>query len=162
MARHLIPQLLLSIALSLSTMAYAETITGRVVGVSDGDTLTTLDPTNTQFIIRLAAIDAPEKAQPFGQRGKQQLSDLCFGKSASIQVISTDRYGRSVGDVDCAGVNANEVMVQSGLAWVYRKYDKGHEHFYAIEEEARNTRRGLWADDNPTPPWEWRKSKRNH
>lgn len=162
MARHLIPQLLLSIALSLSTMAYAETITGRVVGVSDGDTLTTLDPTNTQFKIRLAAIDAPEKAQPFGQRGKQQLSDLCFGKSASIQVISTDRYGRSVGDVDCAGVNANEVMVQSGLAWVYRKYDKGHEHFYAIEEEARNTRRGLWADDNPTPPWEWRKSKRNH
>lgn len=162
MARHLIPQLLLSIALSLSTMAYAETITGRVVGVSDGDTLTILDSTNTQFKIRLAAIDAPEKGQPFGQRGKQQLSDLCFGKSASIQVISTDRYGRSVGDVDCAGVNANEVMVQSGLAWVYRKYDKGHEHFYAIEEEARNTRRGLWADDNPTPPWEWRKSKRNH
>jgi len=161
MTSHLIPQLLLSVALSLSTMAYAETITGRVVGVSDGDTLTILDSTNTQYKIRLAAIDAPEKAQPFGQRGKQKLSDLCFGKSANVQVISTDRYGRSVGDVDCAGVNANEVMVQSGLAWVYRKYDKGHEHFYAIEEDARNVRLGLWAHDNPTPPWEWRKSERN-
>ena len=162
MTIYIIRHILLSLILSLSAIAHAETITGRVVGVSDGDTLTVLDASNTQYKIRLAAIDAPEKAQPFGQRGKQKLSDLCFGKSASIQVISTDRYGRSVGDVDCAGVNANEVMVQSGLAWVYRKYDKGHEHFYAIEEEARNTRRGLWADDNPTPPWEWRKSKRNH
>jgi len=162
MARHLIPQLLLSVALSVSTMAYAETIIGRVVGVSDGDTLTILDSSNTQFKIRLAAIDAPEKAQPFGQRGKQKLSDLCFGKSASIQVISTDRYGRSVGDVACAGINANEVMVRSGLAWVYRKYDNGHEHFYAIEEDAKSVRRGLWADDNPTPPWEWRKANRNH
>lgn len=162
MTSHLIPQLLLSVALSLSTIAYAEIITGRVVGVSDGDTLTVLDSNNTQFKIRLAAIDAPEKAQPFGQRGKQKLSDLCFGKSASIQIISTDRYGRSVGDVDCAGVNANEMMVQSGLAWVYRKYDKGYGHLYGLEEDARNTRRGLWADDNHTPPWEWRKAKRNH
>ncbi|MDP3211912.1 thermonuclease family protein [Methylotenera sp.] len=161
MTSHLIPQLLLSVALSLSTMAYAETITGRVVGVSDGDTLTILDQSNTQFKIRLAAIDAPEKAQPFGQRGKQKLSDLCFGKSANVQVISTDRYGRSVGEVDCAGVNANEVMVQSGLAWVYRKYDKGYGHLYGLEDDARNARRGLWADDNPTPPWEWRKAKRN-
>jgi endonuclease YncB( thermonuclease family) len=162
MARHLIAQLWISVALSLSTMAYAETITGRVVGVSDGDTLTILDSTNTQLKIRLAAIDAPEKAQPYGQRGKQKLSDLCFGKSASVQVISIDRFERPVGDIDCAGVNANEMMVQSGLAWIDPRYDKGHEHFYAIEEDARSVRRGLWADDNPTPPWEWRKAKRNH
>jgi len=162
MTIYIIRHILLSLILSLSAIAHAETITGRVVGVSDGDTLTILDSTNTEYKIRLAAIDAPEKAQPFGQRGKQKLSDLCFGKSASIQVISTDRYGRSVGDVDCAGVNANEVMVQSGLAWVYRKYDKGYGHLYGLEEDARNTRRGLWSDNNPTPPWEWRKSKRNH
>jgi endonuclease YncB( thermonuclease family) len=162
MTIYFIRHILLSLILSFSAIAHAETITGRVVGVSDGDTLTILDPSNTQFKIRLAAIDAPEKTQPFGQRGKQKLSDLCFGKSASIQIISTDRYGRSVGDVDCAGVNANEVMVQSGLAWVYRKYDKGYGHLYGLEEDARNARRGLWADDNPTPPWEWRKAKRNH
>lgn len=143
-------------------MAYAETITGRVVSVSDGDTLTILDSNNTQFKIRLVAIDAPEKVQPFGQRGKEKLSDLCYGKNVSVKVISIDPYGRSVGDVDCGGIKANEAMVQSGLAWVYRKYDKGYGHLYGLEDEARVDRRGLWTDGNPTPPWEWRKTKRNN
>jgi len=156
-----ISQILLSLALTFSTIACAETITGRVVSVSDGDTLTILDSSNTQFKIRLAAIDAPEKAQPFGQRGKQKLSDLCYGKRASVEVISTDRYGRYVGDIDCEGNNANEVMVQSGLAWVYRMYDKGYGHLYRVEDDAKNNRRGLWLDENPIPPWEWRKAKRN-
>lgn len=153
--------LLLALSLSFSTFAYSEAINGRVVGISDGDTLTLLDTGNSQFKIRLAAIDAPEKAQAFGQRAKQKLSDLCYGKTANVQVVSIDRYGRTVGDVDCAGINANEVMVKSGFAWVYRKYDKGHEHLYGLEEEARNARRGLWADPNPTAPWDWRKAKRN-
>lgn len=162
MAKHLFHQLLLSVALSTHTMAYAETITGRVVSVSDGDTLTILDSNNTQFKIRLVAIDAPEKVQPFGQRGKEKLSDLCYGKNVSVKVISIDPYGRSVGDVDCGGIKANEAMVQSGLAWVYRKYDKGYGHLYGLEDEARVDRRGLWTDGNPTPPWEWRKTKRNN
>lgn len=152
---------LLALSLSFSMFAYSEAINGRVVGVSDGDTLTVLDASNTQFKIRLAAIDAPEKVQAFGQRAKQKLSDLCYGKTVSVQVVSIDRYGRTVGDVDCAGINANEVMVQSGFAWVYRKYDKGHEYLYAFEEDARNARRGLWADPNPIAPWDWRKSKGN-
>ncbi len=151
--------LLLALSLSFPVFANSETINGRVIGVSDGDTLNLLDSSNTQFKIRLAAIDAPEKAQAFGQRAKQKLFDLCYGKRASVQVVSIDRYGRTVGDVDCAGINANEVMVQSGFAWVYRKYDKGHEHLYGLEEEARNARRGLWADPNPIAPWDWRKSK---
>ncbi|MDP3211742.1 thermonuclease family protein [Methylotenera sp.] len=162
MTTYFIRHILLSLALSLSTIAHAETITGRVVGVSDGDTLTILDPSNTQFKIRLAAIDAPEKAQPFGQRGKQKLSDLCYGKIANVKVVSIDRYERTVGEVDCADVNANVAMVHSGLAWVYRKYDKGYGHLYRLEEDARNARRGLWTDNNPTPPWEWRKAKRNN
>ena len=123
--------------------------------------MTVLDAGNIQFKIRLAAIDAPEKSQPFGQRGKQNLSDLCYGKKVSVKVVSIDRYGRTVGDIDCAGVNANQAMVQSGLAWVYRKYDIGYGHLYALEEEARNVRRGLWADSNPIAPWDWRKDKRN-
>lgn len=161
MTSHIIPKVLLGLTLTFSMLAHAETINGRVVGISDGDTLTVLDASNTQFKIRLAAIDAPEKAQPFGQRGKQKLSEICFGKNASVIVVSTDRYGRSVADVDCAGINANEAMIQSGLAWVYRKYDKGHEHLYSLEEEAKNAKRGLWADSNPIAPWEWRKVKRN-
>lgn len=161
MTINIIQKLLFGLTLAFSVLAHGETISGRVVGVSDGDTLTVLDASNTQFKIRLAGIDAPEKAQPFGQRGKQKLSDLCHGKSASVQVVSIDRYGRSVGDVDCASINANQAMVESGFAWVYRKYDKGYEYLYAFEEEARNAKRGLWADPNPIAPWDWRKAKRN-
>lgn len=161
MTSHHLQKLLFGLTLTFSMFAHGETMNGRVVGISDGDTLTILDASNTQFKIRLAAIDAPEKAQPFGQRGKQKLSDLCYGKNASVKVVSTDRYGRTVGDIDCAGINANQAMIQSGLAWVYRKYDKGYEHLYAIEEEARNARHGLWTDPNPIAPWDWRKAKRN-
>jgi len=161
MTSHIIQKVLFGLTLAFSVLAHGEIINGRVVGISDGDTLTILDASNTQFKIRLAAIDAPEKAQPFGQRGKQKLSEICYGKNSSVNVVSTDRYGRSVGDVDCAGINANQAMIESGLAWVYRKYDKGHEHLYALEEEARNARRGLWTDTNPIAPWDWRKAKRN-
>lgn len=161
MTTHIIQKILFCLILSFSVLAQGETINGRVVGVSDGDTLTILDASNTQFKIRLAAIDAPEKSQPFGQRGKQKLSDLCYGKNVSVRAVSIDRYGRTVGDIDCAGINANEGMVQSGLAWVYRKYAKGYEHLYALEDEARITKRGLWVDSNPIAPWDWRKTKRN-
>lgn len=161
MTSPILQKLLFGLTLTFSLLAQGETINGRVVGISDGDTLTILHASNTQFKIRLAAIDAPEKAQPFGQRGKQKLSDICYGKSAIVKVVSLDRYGRSVGDVACAGINANESMIQSGLAWVYRKFDKGYEHLYAFEEEARNLRRGLWTDTNPIAPWDWRKAKRN-
>jgi len=161
MKMYLLRQILFGFILFFSVIAHGETIAGRVVGVSDGDTLTILDASNTQFKIRLAAIDAPEKAQPFGQRAKQKLSDICFGKNASVKVISVDRYGRSVGEIECDGINANEAMIQSGFAWVYRKYAKGYGHLYALEEDARNYRRGLWADSNPMAPWDWRKAKRN-
>lgn len=160
MIAHKIQKIILGLTLSFSILAHAETIDGRVIGVSDGDTLTILGVSNTQFKIRLAAIDAPEKAQAFGQRGKQKLSDLCYGKQASVKVISTDRYRRTVGDIDCEGINANEAMIQSGLAWVYRKYAKGYGHLYAFESEAKAAKRGLWADPDPIAPWDWRKAKR--
>ncbi len=121
MTNHILQKLLFGLTLTFSVLAHGETINGRVVGIYDGDTLTILDANNTQIKIRLAAIDAPEKAQPFGQRGKQKLSEICYGKNASVRVVSTDRYGRNVGDVDCAGIYANQVMIQSGIAWVYRK-----------------------------------------
>lgn len=152
---------LLLFCLAIPVTALAENLTGRVVGVSDGDTMTIVNGSNTQIKIRLAAIDAPEKAQAFGQRGKDKLSDLCFGKQASIKVVDLDRYGRTVGEVECAGVNANEAMIKAGMAWVYRKYAKGYGHLLPIEEEARAAKRGLWADRDPVPPWEWRKAKRN-
>jgi endonuclease YncB( thermonuclease family) len=98
---------------------------------------------------------------PFGQRAKEKLSDICYGKQASVIVVDTDRYGRTVGEITCEGVNANEVMIKSGLAWVYRKYAKGHSHLYAFEDDAKAARRGLWVDPNPVAPWDWRKAKRS-
>ena len=153
--------LLVGLAILGSVIASADgSISGRVVAISDGDTLTLLDDTNQQHKIRLAGIDAPEKVQAFGQAGKQRLSELCYNKHATVVVVNTDRYGRTVGDVTCDDVHANEEMVRSGNAWVYRHYDKGFEYFYSIEEAAKEEKLGLWADENPTPPWEWRHSRK--
>lgn len=150
---------LLIFAQLFSAPAFAEEIIGRVVRVTDGDTLTILANGHDQIKVRLAEIDAPEKAQPFGQRSKQSLSDLCFGKDAVLQKIDTDRYGRAVARVYCAGVDANTKQIRLGLAWVYRKY-LHDQSLLDLENEARAAKRGLWIDSTPVPPWEYRKLKR--
>lgn len=149
-----------SLLLSLPLTCLGDVIVGKVVGVSDGDTLTVLDGSNRQNKIRLSAIDAPEKNQPFGMRSKQALSSLCYGKDARVTPHIKDRYGRTVADVDCGGRNVNEEQVKTGMAWVYRKYAKGYEDLYRLEDEARAGRRGLWVDQEAVPPWEYRKLKR--
>lgn len=154
--KNVLKHFALFLLLLASNMALADSLSGRAVGVTDGDTLTILDSSNKQIKVRLAAIDAPEKAQAYGQQSKQALSDICFGKSVTIAVVDTDRYGRTVGEVECSGTNANQAMLKLGMAWVYRKYAKGYGHYFAIEDEARAAKRGLWADKNPMPPWEWR------
>ena len=162
MSKNYIKVLLIGMAILVSVMASAhDTISGQVVGVADGDTLTLLDEAHQQHKIRLAGIDAPEKAQAFGQVGKQKLSEFCYLKQATVEVINTDRYGRTVGDVTCDGVHANEEMVRGGYAWAYRQYSKGFEYLFPIEEQAKLARLGLWKDANPTPPWDWRRSKRS-
>lgn len=135
-----------------------------VVGVSDGDTLTARCPTQDkahpyqQVKVRLAAIDAPEKAQPFGQRSRQHLADLCFKTEATITPKTKDRYGRTVADVECRSQDAGTAQVQAGMAWYYVKYGKRHEALADLEREARETRRGLWSVE-AMPPWQWRKTR---
>lgn len=128
-----------------------------IVGVSDGDTLTAICNQNRQIKVRLAEIDAPEKKQPFGQRSKQSLAEICFKKTAEIQVQTTDRYHRSVARVICDGIDANSEQVRRGMAWVYDKYNKNMS-LYELQNVSRNAKRGLWVDSSPTPPWEWRHS----
>lgn len=151
---------ILACALLLATLpVHAQSLIGKVVGVSDGDTLTLRIEGQPQTRVRLSAIDAPEKTQAFGERAKQALSDLCFGKPAQADVVDVDRYGRQVAEVWCEGVYANGAMVQNGFAWVYRIYARNRADLYAAEADARLARRGLWVDESPTPPWDFRRAK---
>lgn len=147
-----LPLLLYCLAIS---HAAAETVTGRVVGVSDGDTLTLLDDGNNTVKIRLAEIDAPEKKQPFGARSKESLSDLCYDKAATADIQAKDRYGRTVARIKCDGVDANAAQISRGMAWVYDKYVKD-KSLFRLQDEARTALLGLWSDPDPVPPWEWR------
>lgn len=139
--------------------AQAETMQARVVGVSDGDTVTVLDGANKTHKVRLAGIDAPERAQPHGVRAKQALSELVFGREVSVFIVDRDRYGRVVARVYVGNVDVNAELVRSGMVWVYRRYNQDP-FLPPLEEEARAQRRGLWADASPTPPWEFRREGR--
>ena len=138
----------------------AHALEGKVIGVADGDTLTILDSRKEQHKIRLAEIDSPESAMPYGQRSKKALSSICFGKRAVIRDTTKDRYQRVVGHVYCDGVHANFEMVRKGMAWVYVQYAARSSPAYRLEREARSQKLGLWADARPVPPWEWRQARR--
>ena len=145
----------------------AATIEGRVVGVSDGDTITVLDSTKTQHKIRLAGIDAPESRQAFGQTSKKHLSDLVFGKEVTLDCGKTDKYRREVCVVLVNGQDANLVQVKAGMAWWYRKYQKEQSavqrsSYEGAETAAKAGRIGLWQETDPVPPWEWRHPKREN
>jgi endonuclease YncB( thermonuclease family) len=152
---------LLCLSLFASASRAAATIEGKVVGVSDGDTVTVLTPDKKQVKIRLAEIDTPESRQPYGTRARQALSDLVFAKNVRVVVVDMDRYGRTVGRMYAADLNVNAEMIRLGAAWVYREYNSDPT-LLAVEEEARSTKRGLWAlpEVERTPPWEWRRAQR--
>ena len=153
------PLFLLSLLL-LSLSLFSAEIIGKVVGVSDGDTITVLDDMDQgNFRIRLDKIDAPEKKQAFGNKAKQYLSSLIFGKKVSIRYKSIDRYGRILGVVFLDGKEINLLMVQSGYAWHYSCYDKTPAYIEA-EKQARAEKKGLWQDPNPINPYQFRKSQK--
>lgn len=143
------------IALLAPLFCWADTLSGRVVGVTDGDTVTLLTEQKEQVKIRLNQIDAPEKSQAFGMKSKQSLSDLCFGKPATVESYAKDKYGRIIGELTCDEVNANEAQIELGLAWVYREYSSD-EYLIELEAEAKAKSIGLWSDASPIPPWEFR------
>jgi len=143
----------------LPAFACAATLQGKVVHIADGDTLTVLVD-HEQVKVRLAEIDAPESHQDYGQRAKQALGNPVFSKDVSVDYDRKDRYGRTIGRVHLGDLDVNAEMVRSGYAWVYRQYAKD-KSLYALEDEARAARRGLWASDVRVLPWEWRKDKRS-
>jgi len=157
---------------SLAARAATQTFDARVVGVTDGDTITVLDANKVQHRIRLAGIDAPEKAQPFAERSKQSLRRMVMGSNARVEWDEQDRYGRLIGKVwvTPAGINcshepcpktldAGRTQLTVGLAWHYlgRHQDEEDSLAYEFDEmEARARRVGLWSEPDPVAPWDWR------
>lgn len=148
-------------------IALADEISGRVVGVADGDTITILDSNNTQYKIRLSGIDAPEKKQAFGNVSKKALSDLVFDAQVRVEWTKQDRYGRIVGKVLVNGTDANLEQIKHGMAWFYKKYqnelmlDDRLAYLHA-EEAAEKNKVGLWGDAKPDAPWDFRKKRKEN
>ena len=135
----------------LTTATHAETLTGRVVGIADGDTLTLLDGSDVQHKIRLDGIDAPERGQPFGDLSKQSLSDLAFNKDTQARCPKFERYGRRICQVTVVGVDVGLEQIRRGMAWHFKRYESEQSEpdraaYVAAEAEARRAKRGLWAD----------------
>ena len=153
--RRAVPLLFL---LLLASPALAAEFSGKVVGISDGDTITVLRDGRTQVKIRLHGIDSPETGQDFGSRAKQANADLAFGKTVTVKERDTDRYGRTVAEVILPdGKLLNHEMVWRGMAWWYREYAPKDRELAALEAEAKADKRGLWSVPGAVPPWDWRK-----
>lgn len=151
---------------SIDCTALASEFVGRFVGVADGDTITVLVDGHNSVKVRLAGIDAPEKAQPFGAVSKRQLSDSVFDRSVTVEWTKKDKYGRVIGRVLADGKDICLDQVRSGFAWHYKLYANeqaaGNRTAYAAaEEQARREKAGLWSQPNPVPPWEFRHPERS-
>jgi endonuclease YncB( thermonuclease family) len=149
-------------AASYARRAQKEAILGRVIGVTDGDTVKVLTADNQQIRVRIAFIDAPERRQAFGQRAKQAMSELAFDKEVELRPHTVDRYGRLVARVLVDGQDAGLELLKQGLCWMYEKYVieaplELQVSYRAAEALARSDRIGLWQDSDPVPPWQWRK-----
>jgi micrococcal nuclease len=151
----------LTIIFLFCAFVQSNTLIGRVVGISDGDTITLLVDEKTQFKIRLADIDCPEKKQAFGQAAKKYLSDLIYGKTVSVQWKKKDRNNRIIGEIILGNQNINHQMVKAGYAWQYLKYSNDAT-LAQLEMNARKQKLGLWIDPNPIAPWLFRAAKREH
>lgn len=148
---------ILAVGLLLSSAASGASLTGTVIYVVDGDTLDFAAPGQKTIRVRLGGVDAPETSQRFGLDSKNALRVLCLGKQASIDTHGNDRYGRTIANVTCNGIDANREQVRTGSAWVYDRYVIDLS-LYADQSAARAAHRGLWSDTNPTAPWIFRHS----
>lgn len=141
--------------------AWGDTLSGQVVSIADGDTLTLLTAERDQVRIRLAEIDTPERGQPWGSRARQGLADKVFRKQVTVEVVDTDRYGRTVGRIWLDDRDINRELVREGHAWVYRRYMQDSS-LLDDERAAKNAEAGLWGlpVTQRTEPWEWRQRSR--
>ena len=154
------------IFLFFSLVSLAEELIGKVIKVSDGDTITVLDSNNQKHKIRLKGIDAPESQQMYGDISTQSLAELVYDKEVVVNWDKKDKYYRILGKVIVDGKDANYLQLKKGLAWYYKQYEKDlsdedKKRYSEAEEWARNYSEGLWADSKSIPPWEFRHKGKN-
>jgi len=157
--------ILLLVLLQTTTHAASLILHGRIVRVTDGDTVTLLDERHTLHKIRLAGIDAPESAMPYGNHATVYLMSQVFGKDVDAVTYKQDRYGRTVATLMLGAQDVNLAMIHAGLAWHYKHYAQEQPAAQALayeqaEELARTKNLALWQDSDPCAPWDWRKSRR--
>ena len=149
----------LFVVLFCATPCIGAEFSERVIGTLDGDTIEVLHNQRAERI-RLQGIDCPEKRQAYGNKAKHAASALVFGKEVTLQTHGKDKYKRTLADVLLPdGTNVNHALVKDGWCWWYRKYAPEDTDLERLEQEAREARKGLWADPHPIPLWEWRKGK---
>jgi endonuclease YncB( thermonuclease family) len=166
--------LLLLLGVAVQAAGATQSLDARVVKVNDGDSLEVRDSNGLVHRVRLAGIDAPEYAQPFGNRSRQHLTGLALNKDVHLELQKRDVYGRLVAkawvispDAPCSvpscpkTLDVGQAQLIAGLAWHYKKYEHEQDEEdrlrYAFEQdEARARKTGLWSDPNARPPWEWR------
>ena len=144
--------------LFFSNIVFAQ-ISGKVIGIKDGDTVVILLEGNIQKTLRVAEVDSPENSQPFGKNAKQFTSDQIFGKQINFIETDTDRYGRTIAKIYYDNKYLSAEIIKSGFGWWYYHYSND-KNLEMLEDEASKNKIGLWSDPNSIPPWEWRKLKK--
>lgn len=172
MKSMLLSIILLIFSLPVFAKQPIRSIEGIVSKISDGDTIHVTDSLGTKVKVRFYGIDAPETAkgnkrtgkiskegQPYGKEAFKGLQAKLIRQHVRLDVMDTDRYGRTVSIVWVKNRNINLEMVVDGWAWAYTQYlDRPHASEYIVaEEQARKAHKGLWQQSNPQPPWEFRK-----
>ena len=147
--------------IGVNLLTHAEVIVGRVVGVSDGDTITVLDKDKAEHKVRLMGIDAPESKQDFGAASKQALSNYIYQKEVTVDYKKIDKYSRIVGKVILDKQDICLAMISDGMAWHYKDYEKeqskaDRDLYSQAELKAREAKIGLWQATNPIAPSEFR------
>lgn len=135
-------------------------IHGKVIGISDADTIKVFHSISA-VTVRLYGIDAPESHQPYAKRAKAFVSELAFNQDVSVRIMGREKFGRTLGIVTLHdGRILNHEILRAGYAWWYERFAPNDRELKELEESARSSKRGLWKDPSPTPPWEFRKSQK--
>lgn len=134
---------------------FAQSVSGKIISASDGDTIVLRSSDGVNYRIRLNGVDCPEKSQDFGKRAKDFTWNFCYGKNLTANLLSKDKYDRNIAEVFADGQSLNRALLAAGLAWHYKKYNNDPE-LAGLENEARAAKRGLWSIPNPMAPWDFR------